>query len=729
MQGFVHPALAFGALLAVVPLIIHLLNRRRHKPLRWGAMRFVEAAYKRTRRRMQLENLLLLLMRMLAVAALAFAVARPFAGRGALGALTESSRDMVLLLDASASTGYREDIDTVFDRIVRRAESLVGELNASGTDRVHVLLLADDARLIAWPTPEKALSVLTTLDNPNDTPLNLNAAFAEVERLVTDGEILDLSRTEVRLLTDLQRNSFAGSIEDSGTPAYFDRLDALEAQGLKVWVEDLGPASTTPANLSVQSIQLDGGGRGPKEASVTVYNHSNQPQPGVRVSLDLDGNRLPSQRVDLEPRAQAQVSFPLGVMDPGPHSLVGATEGDRLIADDSRASVALVPEPTRVLLVNGSPAEDIVQDGVGYLRLALEQEGSGDLLSPFDVTTLRAGELSRPDLSLDGYDVIWLAGMPAPSQEWVQRIEEKVLEGAALVISAGPQMGDLQGYNERLFRADGTGLLPGEMLRQVSIARQGDFYRIERFQEDHPALELFADASTRPLLIGVPFSDFVALGVEPTARVLASLDDQGQSPLLVEKPLGRGKVMFFASSINEDWTLLPRAGPTFVPFAYELLTYAAGATIGERAVSPGQPITIEVDGFPRTPELERPDGSRRVLDGDPAALGGERYALPTIPDRDTRQTGLYQVHLDGSPSQPFAVVLDPAESDLTRLTGGELTTLHTAFQLEASTQTNTGGYQDGRNGEIWRILAMLALACLVGESLWGAYLGRKRSVA
>ena len=57
-EGFVHPALAFGAFLAAVPLLIHLLNRQRHKPMQWAAMRFVIAAYKRTRRRAQIENLL-----------------------------------------------------------------------------------------------------------------------------------------------------------------------------------------------------------------------------------------------------------------------------------------------------------------------------------------------------------------------------------------------------------------------------------------------------------------------------------------------------------------------------------------------------------------------------------------------------------------------------------------------------------------------------------------------
>ncbi|HPF15271.1 MAG TPA: BatA domain-containing protein, partial [Planctomycetota bacterium] len=568
MQGFVHPALAFGALLAVVPLIIHLLNRRRHKPLRWGAMRFVEAAYKKTRRRMQLENLLLLLLRMAAVAALAFAVARPFVGRGALGALTETSRDLVLLLDASASTAYREDIDTIFDRIVRRAEALVGDLKPTRGDRVHVLLLGSQARLIAWPTPDKALSVLSTLDHPLDEPMDLAAGFAELERLVTDGEILDIGQTEVRLLTDLQRVSFVTPGDGTDPPPYIAQLDSLQAQGLKVWVEDLGPASSTPPNLSVDSLLIDGSQRGPKEVAVTVINHTNLPQAGVRVSLTLDGNRLPSQRVDLEPRSESQAVFALGGLEPGPHSLVASTEGDRLPIDDSRARVALVPRPVRVLLVNGSPSDDLEDDGVGYLRLALEQDASGDAPSPFAVTTIRAGELPTKEAELNQFDVIWLAGMPAPSPKLVTALENRVLEGAALIVSAGPQLGDAGTYNARMFRPDGTGLLPGELLGRISIARQGDFYRIEQFDEQHPAFSIFADARVRPLLIGVPFSDFQAMAPEPGAKVLARLDDQGKSPLLVEKALGRGRSLYWASSINEDWTLLPRAGRTFVPFVY-----------------------------------------------------------------------------------------------------------------------------------------------------------------
>ena len=100
LGGFVHPALLAGAGLALVPLVIHLLNRQRYKPLRWAAMRFVLAAQRRTRRRVQLENLLLLFLRMAGIALLALAVARPFTGaKSPLAALTESRRDVVVVID------------------------------------------------------------------------------------------------------------------------------------------------------------------------------------------------------------------------------------------------------------------------------------------------------------------------------------------------------------------------------------------------------------------------------------------------------------------------------------------------------------------------------------------------------------------------------------------------------------------------------------------------------
>ncbi|MFT5155202.1 MAG: hypothetical protein ACI841_005213, partial [Planctomycetota bacterium] len=315
--GFVNPALALGALLASVPLIIHLMNRQRYKPMPWAAMRFVLAAYKKTRRQVQLENLLLLLLRMAAVALLAFAVARPFtSGESPFAGLTEERSDLVVIVDASASTGYRTEIETTFERIVERSKEVIGELDGGRGDRVRLIMAGATTRLLSWTTPEAALSILATLVQPTHESLDLAAAMAEV-RTHAEKEAASAagSDLEVLLLTDLQRRSFEGDLEiliaaegeSSNTTArntsLTQELDALQALNVRIMVEDLGPAEATPSNLAIRAVEPPPRPHGAgvsQEVRVVVVNHGPGRKSSVRVALEVDGNRLPSQRVDVE---------------------------------------------------------------------------------------------------------------------------------------------------------------------------------------------------------------------------------------------------------------------------------------------------------------------------------------------------------------------------------------------------------------------------------------------
>src|SRR5689334_9111334 len=210
--GFVHPALVAGLAAVSLPLLIHLLNRQRHKPLRWAAMRFVLAAHKKTRRRVELENLLLLLLRMGAIALLALALARPFTGRHSpLASLTDSRRDVVVVLDASASTGQRDGMESAFERERERARALARELNGTHGDRLRLILAGGYPRLLSWTTPEQALSLLETVDTPTGEPLDLAGALSEVLRLAQETQSGGSASLEVHVLTDMQRRAFVPS--------------------------------------------------------------------------------------------------------------------------------------------------------------------------------------------------------------------------------------------------------------------------------------------------------------------------------------------------------------------------------------------------------------------------------------------------------------------------------------------------------------------------------------
>ncbi len=106
MPAFLNGALLWGLLAVSVPIIIHLLHRRRYKVVRWAAMQLLLEAEKENKRRIQMHSLLVLLLRCLAVALAVLMVARPVAS-GALAGLTSTKEavDRMVLVDDSASTG------------------------------------------------------------------------------------------------------------------------------------------------------------------------------------------------------------------------------------------------------------------------------------------------------------------------------------------------------------------------------------------------------------------------------------------------------------------------------------------------------------------------------------------------------------------------------------------------------------------------------------------------
>jgi hypothetical protein len=745
-EGFLHPALAAGALLAAVPILIHLLNRRRHRPLPWAGMRFVLAAHRRTRRRAQLENLLLLLLRAAAIVLIALAVARPFTGeRSPLSMLTESRRDVVLVLDASASTGYRREVDTVFDRIRTRAREHLVRLDGSRGDRVRLVLGREGAQLLALRSPEDALEVLPTLADPAPAPLDLAAVLAEVADLAEEesagtGE----SRLEVRLLTDLQRGTFApapapsaiaGDEEEAGdAPAPEDlaaALDRLAELGVRVHVEDLGAGELEPPNLSVVQVAPEGEVSGPGvpvEVAVLVANRGARPAAGVRVALAVDGVRQPVRTIEIPPRGTARASFTVTFPRADAISLEASLEGDRLEFDDHRSAIVRVPPPVRVLVVNGAPAAQIDRDETGFLLAVLEPFDDGPErpltdLSPFRTRSVEPHRLGTPDVDLSAFDVVVLANVPGLPRSTAEELERAVAAGLALVITLGDQV-DAALYNERLWSADGTGLLPGRIGQRMAVAsRRDSWYRVKSFDQEHPALEFFADERWRPLLTEVPVYEFLSVRPGEGARVLASLDDEAGSPLLVERPWARGRVLLWTTSIDPAWTRLPESPATLVPLAHELLRHAARPIEPPREVPLHAPLLAEVSGYPRGLSVLAPDGSRRALDAEPTELGAGRWALPPVTGTD--MPGTWRIERDGGPALAFAVQADVSEGDLARVSPEELEALHSAWSVADATPEEGGAPEDGgaARGELWRGLALACLALLVIESLWAAWIG------
>src|SRR6266571_4713117 len=131
-MSFIAPIFLPLLALASVPIIIHLLNRRRFQTVEWAPMKYLKLTIKTNRRRLRIEQLILLILRTLAIIVLICAVARPVLSSTGLGAwLSGRSRmSRVIVLDDSLSMGYQVDRRSAFDAAKDVTDQIVRKIGA-----------------------------------------------------------------------------------------------------------------------------------------------------------------------------------------------------------------------------------------------------------------------------------------------------------------------------------------------------------------------------------------------------------------------------------------------------------------------------------------------------------------------------------------------------------------------------------------------------------------------
>jgi hypothetical protein len=217
LSGFQNPALLAGALLFAVPLVIHLLNRQRHRKRPWAAMEFLLRAYQKQRNRLRTENLLLLLLRCLLPIALALAVARPLL-HDAVGMLAGTGVvHHVLVVDASYSMGLRQDgAPTPFERARQLAGRLLDrfEQNQARSDKVTLVSAGVRPRFLVRSDLDLAAArnQWFLLQRPEDAATDLGEAMAQVAAFVeTSGD----PDTQVYVFTDSQARAAGRALEEA----------------------------------------------------------------------------------------------------------------------------------------------------------------------------------------------------------------------------------------------------------------------------------------------------------------------------------------------------------------------------------------------------------------------------------------------------------------------------------------------------------------------------------
>ncbi|TAJ02724.1 MAG: hypothetical protein EPO68_17895 [Planctomycetota bacterium] len=732
LQGFVHPGLLGLAALAVVPLLIHLLRRRKPRTLEWGAMRLVRLAHERTRRRTNFENLLLLLLRMAAVAAGALLIARPLLRDDALpGVLDAPRRDVVLLLDASASMQQLAGGESAFSRALREAERELGTLRDERGDRAVLIVAGEQAQLLAERSLGEVRAALAGDLAAEDGTADYAGACALVGRWLERRSELDARHApELHLYTDLQHSGLS-------TREFGAALDALAPYGVALQVHSVA-GTERPDDLAVEAprVLVPHPRPGvPFPVEVDVHNAGARPAT-ARIALFVGGEKVGSEALAVDGGARTRARFEARVAASGEVLVEARLEGDAYPLDDASGSVIEVAAPLDVLLVSGELDADLERDPSAYLQAALGSTGGAETplsdAALFDARVVGSAELDSPDVDLARPDVVWLVDLPSLSANAAARLRARLDAGAPLVISLGPRS-EPSAWAAWSCAEDGAfgpqALLPARLDGRRELAdRAPGYFRAATIDAEHPALSFFADERWRPLFCELPYRGFVASTPARDARVLARFDDPSASPLLVELPLARTSVYLWTSSFDRAWSRLPDSPRTLIPLLQEWLLGAADPTRAPRRAVVGATLFAELRGFPREPSWRAPDDRTVPLAGPVQEVAANLWRVEC--GERARRVGAWRLVCADAPPRHWWIELPQVERDLARIDARDLPLVHPLLRAAVETAAPDADATDGapaRHAEWWRLCVWLVLALLVAESLWAARIGSRRS--
>jgi hypothetical protein len=733
---------AAGIAGAAGTVLIHLLNRRRHQVLHWGAMSFLQQAIKKNRRSIQLRDAILLTLRTLAVLLFGLALARPhFSDSDTLSG--PQPVHAIIVIDNSLSMSYRALDGSLLNQAKRSATELIERL-PTGSSISVLAACGDDLSTASEPTLDfqEALAAVQQIEIA-DTSTSLEAIVA---RARTAAAFETNQPLRFVLLTDQQATTWA----DQPSPADMGELKQLQ-------IVDLAPRQRE--NTWVEEIEVQDGfaeARTPSTIRVIVARSGGNAVRHAEVSLLVNEQLMGTKSVLLQAGQSSQlVTFE--------HSFItNATNGvayvpikavitpDRLSIDDVR--YALVPVVPRLPIVfvdqYAANEEDVRRGRIGEtrsLRRLLQSDREDDVrevvIGPRHVKLTELDAETIADARL-----VVIAGIQTPEGK-VALLREFMEEGGQVLIAAGGAFSPAD-WQEHAWH-DGNGILPapltGRMIGATPNETQGELEpRMLSFESLRHSSWLrlpgVSDENLRDLYADPLFFKFVEVDTShdfaSTFRVAARLESPSGPPLFVERDIGRGRVMFFASGISSPWNTLAMSNA--VVMLDRLSRELIRSTISDRNSPTQAAIQIELPVMARDANvmLQRPDQGVAIPLAS-AYLDRERFGV-TVPAAYRR--GIYDVvampadgdgvrsTVDPIWSMELAVNGDPAESDLTVADDARLSALaqHIAVSVTHSgDEVSLVDTQTVAHG-LWWWFTLVVLVLLLAETLTLATAHRQR---
>src|SRR6266545_3648103 len=641
-MSFLTPFFLLGLGAIAIPVLIHLIQRERKRVVEFPSLMFVRRIPYQSVRRRRIRHWFLLLLRAAAVALIVAAFARPFMPQSAAAtAVSGGARDVVILLDQSASMGYGDH----WNKAREAARAVVRGMGAN--DRATLVLFARNAEENMRATSDRGrLESAVNAAKVGSGATRYGPALKLAESILSRSP---LKRRETVLISDFQKAGWTGSEE-----VHF-------SEGMTISTASV--ASPTTSNLAVPSVTF---GRtafsGQERIAVTagLSNKGDELLKDVPVTLTIDGHEIQTERATVPPHASSSVTFTqFTLAGPNVRGMVRAGS-DPLPADNVFHFVLAPSDPVSLAIVDGGDRADS--------SLFLAKALSIGTTPSFHVDVSSSARVSPT--AFDKRAAIILNDTMFPPAGGGNVLRRFVERGGGLLIVAGDRTSWPQGE---------AALLPGTLGATVdrTSGRSGSLGYLDY---SHPVFEVFKAPRSGDFSAAHVFR-YRALQPAPTDRIIARFDDGAVAA--AERKVGQGRVILWTTTLDDSWTDIG-VKPIFLPLVHQLVRYLGRYEPATSWFTVGQVLDLAQRAKGRTDRIVVTPAGDRISQS--AAGEGNEGLL------ELTEQGIYEIRAPGGTAaattrpEAIAVNLDPAESDLNPLDPAELVAAVTGHATQAAQQ-------------------------------------------
>ena len=656
-MGTLNPPLLWsiiGALGIAVPIIIHLLYRKHRRQTDWAAMELLRRALVTRSGQVKIEDLVILLLRCLALALLALALLRITLDSNSV--LADEKIGMVVAIDASYSMNHGEF--SRFDSAIDKAREIFGQTAKEG-DPVSLVLMSSRPEVLlrsARYDPATVTEILNGLDSAGPNSLNLETNIELLAELVKE---LKTPGKECFLITDSQEMDWSELPQKTRNTL----TQLKEEEKANIFIV---PASNEGEdNLAIESLDYTWGSlRKSGEARFTalVRNTGRSSEEGANLEFSVDGTL--TKRVAVGSLAAGEsrpLEFTTQFDKAGDVTLQAELSKDDLADDNVRHAVARIRPGIRVLFLEGD-IENIAgnRGGSYYAKAALRPQDSDS------EEGVVVNEIDPADFGLEklnAYDVVIMNNVLSVSSDTAKRLKRFVNEGGGLIVFAGDRV-EASEYNQSLGDGEGgEGILPAQ-LGEIATSENEEGWALEASKSGHLLARLTARYPEK-LLDAIRITRQIEATPAENSETL--ITSQSGNPVLLSRSTGSGTVLLFTTTANQRWNNLPRE-PLYAILlqqAVTMLTSDPGRlqlTVGTDASLPlakreaGEFVAL------RTPGAENAEDVRVTQDGD-----------QLVAEVSLTEHGIYEIEAeDDKPGMVVAANVNASESNVRVVEGPAL---------------------------------------------------------